>query len=224
MAGQTRTPTPGASHKPLARGWIHVVGAVALAAASPILVASARTWAQVGWCLCFVVGVEVMLTTSSIFHRGHWSVATRRKLRRADHSAIFVAISGSYGAIIGLTTHGTIRVVVLAVVTLFAAAGVAIRQLAIDAPKWVNTIPYLVVGWVAVGVLPQILRGGGPVCFELVVAGGLAYSVGALFYATKKPALSPRVFGYHELFHVMTLVGISCHFLAILAALHFVGQ
>lgn len=223
MAGKTSTPPLGAPDKPLARGWIHVVGALTLAGASPILVMSAQSWAQVGWCLCFIVGVEVMLVTSSIFHRGQWSVATRRKLRRADHSAIFFAISGSYGALIGLTTHGTIRTVVLLVVVLFAAAGITVRQIAIDAPKWVNTIPYLVVGWVAVVFLPQIFRGGGTTCFELVVAGGLAYSVGAMFYASKRPVLAPRVFGYHELFHVMTLVGIACHFLAILAAMNF-GQ
>jgi hemolysin III len=100
-----------------------------------------------------------------------------------------------------------------------AGVGIAVRQLALDAPKWANTLPYLVVGWAAVTVMPQIYRGGGTFCFSLVIAGGLAYSVSAVFYGTKRPRLSPRVFGYHELFHAFTLLGAGLHFWAIAVAL-----
>ncbi|HUY43503.1 MAG TPA: hemolysin III family protein [Acidimicrobiales bacterium] len=207
------------SVKPLMRGWLHAIGAVVLVLASPLLFARARTWSQVAWILCYVVGVDAMMLTSALFHRVNWTPAKRRAWRRADHSAIFLAITGSYLAIAGLTMHGTIRVVLLVVIGCGAAVGIAIRQLALDTPKWVNTLPYLVVGWAAVGVLPQILRGGGPTCFWLVVAGGLAYSVGAVFYGTKWPKLSPRVFGYHELFHAFTLLGAGLHFAALAVAL-----
>jgi hemolysin III len=141
-------------------------------------------------------------------------------MRRADHSAIFLAITGSYLAIAGLTMHGTIRLVILLVVVCGAAIGIAIRQFALDAPKWVNTLPYLVVGWAAVAVMPQIYRGGGAKSFLLVLTGGLAYTLGAVAYATKHPKLSPRVFGYHELFHAGTLVGAGLNFWAIAVALH----
>jgi hemolysin III len=187
---------------------------------SPILLVEAHTWAQVGWVLCFLVGVESMLVTSALFHRVRWSPSHRRVFRRADHSAIFLAITGSYLAIAGLTMHGTIRLVLLLVVAGGAAVGIAIRQLALDTPKWVNTLPYLVVGWAAVAVMPQIYRGGGPPCFTLVVGGGLAYTLGALAYALKRPVLSPRVFGYHELFHAGTLIGAGLNFWAISVALH----
>ena len=140
-------------------------------------------------------------------------------MKRADHSAIFLAITGSYLAIAGLTMHGTIRLVLLLVVISGAVIGVAIRQLALDTPKWVNTLPYLVVGWAAVAVLPQIYRGGGALCFSLVTGGGLAYTLGALAYALKRPSLSPRTFGYHELFHAMTLLGVGLNFAAIAVAL-----
>jgi len=103
--------------------------------------------------------------------------------------------------------HGTIRLVLLLVVTLGAGAGITLRQLSLDAPKWVNTLPYLLVGWAALAVMPQIYRGGGPQCFVLVVVGGLAYTLGTLAYATKRPRLAANVFGYHELFHLGTLVG-----------------
>ncbi len=161
-----------------------------------------------------------MFITSSLFHRVRWSTTHRRALKRADHSAIFLAITGSYLAIAGLTMHGTIRLVLLLTVGVGALIGIVIRQLALDTPKWVNTLPYLTVGWAAVAVVPQIYRGGGPTCLTLVVAGGLAYTLGALAYATKRPRLSPRVFGYHELFHAATLVGAGLNFWALGVVLH----
>lgn len=216
------TPTAGGVapvEKPILRGWLHVVGVVVLLACSPILLVRARTWPQVGWVLCYLVGVGSMMLTSALLHRGNWSPSRRRAWRRADHSTIFLAITGSYLAIAGLTMHGTIRTVLMIVIGSGAVVGIAIRQLALDAPKWANTLPYLVVGWAAMTVMPQIYRGGGVLCFSLIIAGGLAYSVGAMFYGTKHPRLSPRVFGYHELFHAFTLLGAGLHFWAIAVAL-----
>jgi hemolysin III len=206
--------------KPLMRGWLHVAGAIVLFACSPILLVRARTWPQFGWVLAYVAGVGSMMVTSALLHRFNWSEPRRRAWRRADHSTIFLAITGSYLAISGLTMHGTIRLVTILVIGGGAAIGIAVRQLALDAPKWVNTLPYLVVGWAAVVVMPQIYRGGGPLVFSLIIGGGLAYSVGAAFYGTKRPALSPRVFGYHELFHACTLLGAGLHFVALAIALH----
>jgi hemolysin III len=196
-----------------------VGGAIVLVGCSPLLLLRARTWPQVGWVLCYVLGVASMMVTSALFHRVKWSPAHRRAWKRVDHSTIFLAITGSYLGIAGLTMHGTIRVVLMIIIGSGAAIGITIRQLALDTPKWVNTLPYLVVGWAAVAVMPQIYRGGGATCFALVVAGGLAYSVGAVFYGAKRPTLSPRVFGYHELFHACTLLGAGLHFAALYVAL-----
>lgn len=216
MSDATSPLSESATHvKPLMRGWIHLIGAVLLVACSPILLTRANTWPQVGWVLCYVVGVDAMMITSALFHRINWSPSRRRAWRRADHSTIFLAITGSYLAIAGLTMHGTIRLVLLIVIGSGAAVGIAIRQLSLDAPKWVNTLPYLVVGWAAVAVFPQIYRGGGPLCFSLIAGGGLAYSLGAVFYGAKRPKLSPRVFGYHELFHACTVVGAGLTFWAL---------
>jgi len=212
--------TPAAVlERPLLRGWLHVVGVVVLVGCSPLLFARCATWVDVAWVLCYVVGVAAMMGTSALFHRIRWSPSQRRAWRRADHSAIFFAISGSYLAIAGLTMHGTIRLVVMIVIGSGALIGIAIRQLALDTPKWVNTLPYLVVGWSAVAVLPQIGRGGGAVVLSLIIAGGLVYSLGAVVYGAKRPRLNPRVFGYHELFHAFTLVGAGLHFAAIYIAL-----
>jgi len=205
--------------KPLLRGWLHLIGVIVLLGCSPILFMRAHTWPQVGWVLCYVVGVASMMLTSALFHLVSWSPAKRRGWKRADHSTIFLAITGSYLAIAGLTMHGNVRLVLMIVIGAGAAVGIAIRQLALDTPKWVNTLPYLVVGWAAMTVMPQIYRGGGAACFSLIVAGGLAYSIGAVFYGSKRPKLSPRVFGYHELFHAFTLLGAGLHFWALALAL-----
>ncbi len=213
------TPGDAAHVKPLLRGWLHVVGVVVLVACSPILFSGARTWPQVGWVLCYIVGVGAMMITSALYHRLRWSPSHRRAWQRADHSTIFLAITGTYLAIAGLSMHGTIRVVLMVVIGVAAAAGITVRQFAIDAPKWANTLPYLVVSWAAAAVMPQIYRGGGPLSFALIIAGGAAYTLGAVFYGTKRPRLSPRVFGYHELFHAFTLIGAGLHFAAIGVAL-----
>jgi hemolysin III len=215
----TLAETAPPASRPLLRGWLHVAGAIVFAACSPILLLRAHTWTQVGWVLCFLIGVESMLVTSSLFHRVRWTTAHRRAMKRADHSAIFLAITGSYLAIAGLTMHGTVRLVLLLIVVAGALVGVGIRQLALDTPKWVNTLPYLCVGWAAVAVLPQIYRGGGPLCFAFVTGGGLAYTLGALAYGLKRPPLFPRVFGYHELFHAATLVGVGLNCAAVAVAL-----
>jgi hemolysin III len=205
--------------RPVMRGWLHAGGVALVWGASPFLFARCATWAQVLWVLCYLVGVATMMGTSALFHRIRWNPRQRRAWRRADHSAIFFAISGSYLAIAGLTMHGTIRLVLLILIGSGALVGIAIRQLTLDTPKWANTLPYLVVGWSAVAFLPQIGRGGGASVLWLVVAGGLVYSVGAIIYGAKRPRLSPRVFGYHELFHAFTLVGAALHFAAIYVAL-----
>ncbi len=212
----TESPAPT---RPLLRGWLHAVGAVVLAGCSPILLIRAHSWSQLGWVLCYLVGVEAMLVTSALYHRGQWSPAQRRAFRRADHSAIFLAITGSYLAIAGLTMHGTVRLVLLLVVCVGAVVGIAGRQLALDTRRWIGSVPYLLVAWAAVAVMPQIYRGGGPWCFSFIVVGGLAYTLGAIAFALKRPRLSPRVFGYHELFHASTIIGAGMTFVAIYVAL-----
>jgi hemolysin III len=207
------------SSKPHLRGWLHVVGLPALLGGSSVLFLRAHSVAQAAWILCFVVGVGSMLFTSAAYHRINWSPQARRRWRRADHFAIFLAITGTYLAIIGLTLHGVIRIVVLLVFGAGTVAGILIRQLTIDTQNWVNTMPYLVMGWAAVAVMPQIYRGGGAACLWLVVSGGVAYTLGALFLGLKRPRLWPHTFGHHELFHALTLVGAGCHFAAVYLAL-----
>ena len=213
-------PATGAGPKPIWRGWLHQGGAVGLALASPILLVRAHNGAQVAWVLCYLVGVEAMMVISALLHRVNWTPARRRAWRRADQVGIFAAIVGTFVALGGLTMHGNIRLVLLVLIVVGSLAGIGVRQLALDAPKWANTLPFLVISWAAIFVMPQIYRGGGPLCFALVIGGGLAYTLGAVAYAARRPRLNPRVFGYHELFHAGTILGAGLHFAALAVALH----
>jgi hemolysin III len=106
---------------------------------------------------------------------------------------------------------------VLTLVWVGAVAGITLRQVWLDAPKWAIALPYLVVGWSALAVLPELLHKMGGIGFTLILIGGLFYTAGAIVYALKKPDPSPRVFGYHEIFHACTVVGAVLHFVAIAA-------
>jgi hemolysin III len=165
----------------------------------------------------YVVSMVALFGVSATFHLVHWHPAARRRMRRADHSTIFVAIAGSYSAVAGTALAGWSRVLVLVVVWVGAAGGIAFRQIWLDAPKWAVAVPYVVVGWAALAVVPQLLRGLGGAGFALLVAGGLAYTAGAVVYAAKRPDPAPSVFGYHEVFHACTVVGAALQFAAIAA-------
>jgi hemolysin III len=168
----------------------------------------------------YCLGLAVMFGTSALFHLVTWGLRGRRRMRRADHSTIFLGIAGSYTAIgtVGLT--GTNRVVLLCLAWGGAVIGVTVRQLFIDAPKWANAIPYVVVGWSAMIFVAPLIATLGVLGFLGILCGGLAYTAGALFYAAKRPNLVPGVFGYHELFHALTVVGAAFHMAVVWTALN----
>ena len=152
--------------------------------------------------------ISLLFGVSALFHRHTWGPVGRRRMRRADHSTIFIAIAGSYTAVAGIALTGWARTAVLCIVWGGAVVGIVLRQVWLDAPKWVIALPYVVVGWAAVVVLPQLYRALGGVGFTLLLAGGLAYSAGAVVYAVEAARTRcPGVFGYHEVFHACTIVG-----------------
>jgi len=163
----------------------------------------------------YALSISSLFGVSALFHRHTWGPVGRRRMRRADHSTIFIAIAGSYTAVAGIALTGWARTALLAIVWGGAVIGITLRQMWLDAPKWVIALPYVVVGWAAVVVLPQLFRALGGVGFTLLLLGGLAYSAGAVVYAVKRPNPVPGVFGYHEVFHACTIVGAVLHFVVI---------
>jgi hemolysin III len=201
--------------RPLWRGWIHVAALVVFVVACPVLVAHAHGAGAIAALVVYSVSLVSLFGVSAAFHRIRWSPAARQRMRRADHATIFFAIAGTYTAVAGLALSGWAQILVLCLVWVGGATGVAVRQVWMDVPKWVVALPYVVVGWCALAVLPQLLRGLGGAGFALVLAGGACYTVGALCYALHRPNPAPGVFGYHEVFHTFTVLGAALHFAAI---------
>ncbi len=193
--------------RPLLRGWLHAGAFFAWLIGGPFLIAAGPDAAATTELAVYVAGMLAMFGTSAAFHRLRWSAPAWRRMRRADHSAIFIGIAGTCTAVAGLALRGWAEVLILTLVWAGAAAGIALRQVFLDAPQWVVAVPYILVGWCPIIVAPQLVRSLGWAGFALMLAGGLAYTVGALVYARKRPDPWPGVFGFHEVFHACTLVG-----------------
>jgi hemolysin III len=194
--------------RPLLRGWLHLAAFVGWLVGGPFLIAAGPDAGTTAALAVYVASMLVMFGTSAAFHRLRWSARAWRRMRRADHSAIFVGIAGTNTAVAALALTGWAQVVVLALAWGGAAAGITLRQVWLDAPQWVVAIPYVAVGWgPPIVVAPELLHQLGLRGFLLMLAGGAAYTAGALVYARKRPDPWPRVFGFHEVFHACTLVG-----------------
>ena len=209
--------------KPRLRGWIHAATAPLALVAGVVLVALAPTGAAKAATAVFALTSVVLFGTSAVYHRGTWSPRATAVLRRMDHSNIFLLIAGTYTPLAVLLLDRATATVLLVVVWVGAALGIAARLVWLSAPRWVYVPIYVALGWVAVGFLPQFWTTGGPAVVWLVAGGGLAYTLGAVVYALKRPNPSPRWFGFHEIFHVGTVVGYVCHYVAVFLAAHPAG-
>jgi len=208
--------------KPLMRGWLHTYAFFVAVVAGIVL--SCLAAARPGWgpfvsCVVYSVTVCALFGVSALYHRRVWTPRAYTLMRRLDHSMIFVFIAGTYTPFSVLLLDGASAAIILAVVWGGALAGVLLKMVWLNAPRWVSAPLYLALGWVAVAVLPELLRAGVG-AFVLLIAGGVIYSVGAIFYAARRPNPWPTVFGHHEFFHACTLVAAICHYIAVYFALY----
>jgi hemolysin III len=158
---------------------------------------------------------------SALYHRRWWeSERTHAWMKRLDHSMIFLFIAGTYTPFSLLAMPQPTGYVVLAVVWGGAIAGVALKMAWPHAPRWLGVPIYIALGWVAVFVLPDLFAEAGVGAVVLLLVGGLFYTVGAIFYATKWPNPWPTVFGHHEFFHSATVLAAACHYIAIWLAMY----
>jgi hemolysin III len=212
------SPVP-ATVKPRARGYIHQYSAVVSAVMGAALITVAALTAGGGAalaCTVYAVSIVGLFSVSAIYHRHHWtSTRARTWMKRADHSMIFVFIAGTYTPIAALALPASSRTVVLVIVWAGALGGVALKTLWPHAPRWLGVPFYLGLGWVAIFVMPELMTHGGVLVLVLIAAGGLLYSVGAVFYAIRRPNPWPGVFGYHECFHALVSAAALCHCVAV---------
>ncbi len=204
--------------KPRLRGWFHAYAAAIsiISGAALIAVAAAVRGGTAGLVTAiYCATVTLLFGTSALYHRRRWSPRAHRIMKRLDHSMIFVFIAGTYTPIAVLTLSGTAMVAVLVAVWSGAAIGVGLQQFWPGHPRWLSAPCYIALGWVAIFVLPDLLHNGGVAAFVLILAGGVVYTLGAVVYATRRPDPVPEVFGFHEVFHLCTLVAALCHYVAI---------
>ena len=206
------------------RGWLHFWSFfVAIATGATLISMAAATVSAKAALGTTVYGVTVLglFGVSALYHRHTWtSVRARVWMKRLDHSMIFVFIAGTYTPISLLAMDPGTGYVVLAIIWGGALAGVALKLLWPHAPRWLGVPLYIGLGYTAVFVLPQLLRHGGVAMLVLLLAGGLFYTVGAIFYATRWPNPWPKTFGHHEFFHAATVLGAICQYIAIWLAMY----
>lgn len=201
--------------RPLLRGVFHQYASVLFAVLGAALVASASggrerlAAAAFGGCLVLTFGL------SALYHRITWQPAARRVMRRLDHASIYLLIAGTYTPYGLLVLSGAWQFSILGVVWIGAALAIVQRLFWLDAPRWVPVGAGVFLGWVGVVAVPQIVEASGLPGTMLVAAGGVLYTLGAVVYAVQRPDFAPSVFGYHELFHVLTVLAASCQFAAI---------
>jgi hemolysin III len=203
--------------KPRWRGWIHTVAAPLALVAGIILVAVAPTTDRKITSAIYAATGVLLFGISAIYHRGNWSPGVKIVLKRLDHTNIMLVIAGSYTPLAWSLLERPKAILLLWVIWSGAILGVLFRLLWTDAPRWLYVPIYIALGCGSLFYLPEFFAASAPAAI-LICAGGLLYITGAVFYALKKPNFSYEHFGFHELFHALTVIAFGAHFAAILIA------
>ena len=201
--------------KPSWRGWIHAgTFPLAIVLGAILLVVADGSAAKISSAV-FIASSLLLFGVSALYHRLDWSERNRRLLKRLDHANIFLLIAGSYTPITVLSLPEGKAVLLLCLVWGGALLGIGFQVFWIGAPRWLYVPLYLLLGWAAVMFIVDFFR-ANPTMMTLIIIGGLCYTLGAVFYALKRPNPIPGVFGFHEVFHTLTLLAFLCHWTAIL--------
>ncbi len=200
---------------PKLRGYLHQEAFFVSLGACVLLLAKCTTLQSKVDCFIYAFGLLTLLAASALYHRIFWAPRTRAFLKQLDHSAIYLLIAGTSTPVCNLALNEHDGRILLTLIWIAAGIGIAKSAFWPEAPKPLSAALYVVVGWLSVPFLRELADGLGAFRFSMLVAGGLAYTIGAVFYAARKPNLFPKYFGYHELFHLMTLIGAALHFMVI---------
>ncbi len=204
--------------KPILRGWIHLgMAPLALVAGIVLVILAPTPMGKLVTAIYAVTGL-LLFSVSAIYHRGTWSPKVKKLLKRLDHTNIMLVIAGSYTPLTWALLEPPKSTWLLASIWTGALLGVAFRVFWTDAPRWLYVPIYIVLGLAALLFIGDFFAVNVPATIMLCVGGAL-YIIGAVIYALKRPNPSPRWFGFHEIFHVFTVGGFVCHFIAIMFAI-----
>ncbi|HZN97772.1 MAG TPA: hemolysin III family protein [Gemmatimonadales bacterium] len=193
-------------------GLSHLLGLVLAAAGTLFLLGAAQRPEQLAAFSIYGSTLILLYAASTLYHSLPLPDRPLRALRTADHIAIYFLIAGTYTPIALLTLNSRLGWTLLAVVWLIAAAGIPFKLYFLDAPVWLSTATYLVMGYLALVAVIPLVRAVSVSGVLWLVAGGFAYTVGAVIYSRQRPNPFPGRFGHHEIWHVLVLVGSACHF------------
>ena len=198
--------------RPRWRGRLHLVGFILAIAATPaLLLAADSLQASIGL-VVYAASLMLLFGTSASYHLLARTERAQRIMRRLDHSMIFVLIAGTYTPVCLLALPSAWGLPILFAIWTAAASGVAIKLLAGDWLMRASNLLYLLLGWIALGALPVILKHLTRGEFALLATGGVLYTVGAILFALRRPRLLPAIFGYHEVWHGFTVLAAVAHF------------
>jgi hemolysin III len=206
---------PGVPDKPRLRGVLHQAAFVIALALAPLMILGADGGRRRLAAAVFGGSVAACFGASALYHRVTWTPRVRLWMRRIDHAGVYLLIAGTYTPVSLLVLRGAWGPVLLTIAWAGAAAAIVLKFVWVAAPKWLAAAIGIALGWVAVVALPQLVARLHPAAVILLVVGGLAYTAGAVVYARRRPDPAPSVFGYHELFHALTIVGVACQYVAI---------
>ena len=161
----------------------------------------------------FGVSSILLYSASSTYHQCLSSEKIIKVLRRIDHSMIYVLIAGTYTPICLIALKGKIGTFLFLGVWLLAFIGILLKIIWFDAPRWLYTGFYILMGWISVFAIVPIIRAVSLGGFMWLLAGGLFYTIGAVIYATKRPKINLKFFGFHEIFHIFIMFGSLCHYI-----------
>ncbi|HVL60401.1 MAG TPA: hemolysin III family protein [Microbacterium sp.] len=201
--------------KPTWRGWLHA-GTFPVAVAAGIVLIVLAQGAPAKWASAVFMATSMLLFgASAVYHRFNWGPKAKAVLKRIDHANIFLLIAGTYTPIAVLALPTDQAVLLLSLVWGGALLAILFRVFWLHAPRWLYVAIYLLLGWAAVMYLPQLWEANVAMVI-LVAIGGLLYTGGAVVYAMKRPNPWPGHFGFHEIFHVCTVLAFLCHWTACL--------
>ncbi|MBU3127308.1 hemolysin III family protein [Clostridium tagluense] len=158
----------------------------------------------------FGISSILLYCASSTYHKSTSSKKVIKILRRVDHSMIYVLIAGTYTPICLIALKGTMGTVLFVVIWLLALIGIILKIVWFDAPRWLYTGFYILMGWISIFAIVPIIKAVSLGGFMWLLAGGLFYTIGGLIYATKWPKINLKLFGFHEIFHIFIMLGSLC--------------
>lgn len=202
--------------KPLLRGRIHQVAFFAAIPAAILLMALARPAAARVAAVMYGLSLVALFGTSAAYHRLNWTARALGRMRRLDHSMIYILIAGTYTPFALLVLRAPWAAVVMSLVGGGAIAGILIQAFAFHRLRVLTSTLYIVLGWLVLLAAPEVVQRLRISQLVPLLVGGVLYTAGAVTLATKRPNPSPRVFGYHEVFHLSTVVAAGCHYASVL--------